>query len=700
MLLQPQCSSSAVVAADFHSVRANVFTLAFADGSCALYNAKYMFRHKENDDRPSPPAGSCPGTGGEISYIRRLHAMTNTVSASACSPSSHGQNHGPRTPVMGDKALGISAVAFVPGSKAKAVTVGSDGTCHVIDFAVIGETGARILRSWHIQGPATSVALTRLPASAVSGRIEQETRSNGFSHVKKCVLIAIGRQDGKVLLYDLGGRLLQDRTFGLGGPRIIDVEWMSGETWSELNRVRTGRAMPRKPIIQKRRNSLGAVLARSRPPSGEWLIGDGANEPGDVPFRSSLAGEASEEPTARPDHIISTMNHLNCSSPMKSVLEPKTSNNQQNVDLGSEDSETTIKGNTKGLSPPREQTALTEVDASRSTLLPSTKASAKNPLPAFPPFPVRPAPGTSSENNTHHADTARICTTISKNSVAPEIEQSAAEGNNAASKESARNESAMKPKLITISKPPPNYRAGATKAVVNDKETVIQTRLRPDFRTDNAPKPQRPIRRVHQNHFAKGSNRRSRTKFQAFRPPLHAFSEATNDTVIDWSAGSSHPVALKPPRPSPLPLPPATILKQSRESLAGSSPSDGSMFQWPSFRRPRPLDIPTDVPHPSDPFNHPPSRHQEHLRPLTGASSSPRLLPLPSPTSPTPPTDRSVALQTDVRPLVEELNRQFSAQRAWISGKLKEQNVDRERLEGENRWLKAEVVRLKGEVGK
>lgn len=73
----PQCSSSAVVAADFHPERTDIFLLAFADGTCAIYDVAYFVRAGGNGDHRADLAGS--GTAGEISYIKRLHATASSV---------------------------------------------------------------------------------------------------------------------------------------------------------------------------------------------------------------------------------------------------------------------------------------------------------------------------------------------------------------------------------------------------------------------------------------------------------------------------------------------------------------------------------------------------------------------------------------------------------------------------------------------
>lgn len=73
VLLRPQFSSSAVVAAEFHPERESYFCLAFADGTAAVYDADHFyFIHGNGECREEN--GAILGSAGEKAFIRGLHA--------------------------------------------------------------------------------------------------------------------------------------------------------------------------------------------------------------------------------------------------------------------------------------------------------------------------------------------------------------------------------------------------------------------------------------------------------------------------------------------------------------------------------------------------------------------------------------------------------------------------------------------------
>ncbi|TKA76102.1 hypothetical protein B0A55_04418 [Friedmanniomyces simplex] len=151
-LLEPSASDAAVCLAAFHPARENVFLLGFKDGTIAAYNANEVSR---------------AGFDGEIGHLNGLHR-------------------------------GVTACTFLDGAKARAISVGSDARCRLMDF----ESGV-VIRTWHAKAPLTSVCA-----------------SGG--------LIAVARIDGKVHLYDSVGVLQAQQT--VSSERIISVEWVKGPT--------------------------------------------------------------------------------------------------------------------------------------------------------------------------------------------------------------------------------------------------------------------------------------------------------------------------------------------------------------------------------------------------------------------------------------------------------------------------------------
>ncbi|KAK0945836.1 hypothetical protein LTR29_002693 [Friedmanniomyces endolithicus] len=152
VLIEPRASDAAVCIAAFHPARDNVFLLGFKDGTIAAYNANEVTRG---------------GFDGEIGHLKDVHH-------------------------------GVTGCTFLDGAKARAVSVGSDARCRLMDL----ESGV-VIRTWHARAPVTSVCA-----------------SDG--------VIAVARIDGKVHLYDCVGVLQAQQT--VGAERIISVEWVKGPT--------------------------------------------------------------------------------------------------------------------------------------------------------------------------------------------------------------------------------------------------------------------------------------------------------------------------------------------------------------------------------------------------------------------------------------------------------------------------------------
>ncbi|KAK0914220.1 hypothetical protein LTR91_024538 [Friedmanniomyces endolithicus] len=152
ILIEPSASDAAVCIAVFHPARDNVFLLGFKDGTIAAYNANEVTRG---------------GFDGEIGHLKGVHH-------------------------------GVTGCTFLDGAKARAVSVGSDARCRLMDL----ESGV-VIRTWHARAPITSVCA-----------------SDG--------MIAVARIDGKVHVYDCVGVLQAQQA--VSSERIINVEWVKGPT--------------------------------------------------------------------------------------------------------------------------------------------------------------------------------------------------------------------------------------------------------------------------------------------------------------------------------------------------------------------------------------------------------------------------------------------------------------------------------------
>lgn len=169
-----------------------------------------------------------PSDGG-IAHLKHVHRTTNT---SRC------QNHGrisdrtrrtkqkssSESTMVGSNDVSIAAASFMGGYKARIVTVGADGKCRMIDF----ERGASLLRTWHLPAACTALAIYS-PPPLEDGHHQQpglygsgESTQHQSGHV-----IAVGRADGAVSLFDNLGLLREDKRFSEIEQPIIDLDWVT-----------------------------------------------------------------------------------------------------------------------------------------------------------------------------------------------------------------------------------------------------------------------------------------------------------------------------------------------------------------------------------------------------------------------------------------------------------------------------------------
>ena len=207
-LIEPRASDSAVCAAAFHPERPNIFLLAFRDGTLAAYDAT-----KASRKQTGSYADQELFNDGEISHLSSLHRTTSkTVTRTGIS----------------SKTASVARAAFLQGYKTRAVSIGSDGRCRLVDFA----DGGIILRTWHAKAPLTSVSVlsirTTRSTSGTHGRTVSASSYTIGGPTSTNNLIAVGRADGKVHIYDSVGILLAQRTVSDVGEKIIGVEWAKG----------------------------------------------------------------------------------------------------------------------------------------------------------------------------------------------------------------------------------------------------------------------------------------------------------------------------------------------------------------------------------------------------------------------------------------------------------------------------------------
>jgi hypothetical protein len=237
-IMKPQASTSGIAIAAFHPERANIFTLAFDDGTLAVYDATRMSRGVDSGRYVSQHQAS----KAEIGRIEKLH-------------------HAVRTKDEGGSRA-ITGAAFIPGHKLRIVTAGIDGRCKLIDFS----EGAKVLRTWHARAPLTSLSVLAAPSSTLAS--ESRKGKAPIRPADHGALITVGTQNGNVLLYDTLGLLQSRREISATGERIISVEWVSGPSPRSIQSGKANGISTKAPPIQSpnfQRTAQNEGQSRSTP---------------------------------------------------------------------------------------------------------------------------------------------------------------------------------------------------------------------------------------------------------------------------------------------------------------------------------------------------------------------------------------------------------------------------------------------------
>ena len=725
--IRPQCSSSAVVAAGFHPERPNIFVLAFADGSAAVYDAVQLFNDKGIGERKSGPAGT--GVGGEIASIKRLHAVGTWVSENERSLETNSRTIG-----IGYKGLGITATAFVPGFKDRAVTVGADGKCCVVDFA---KRGARLVNTWHIRAPATSLAILSSTGRSQGGssQVDGANRSRSQSIVDERILIAIGRQDGKVVLFDLTGNPRGERSIDPSGKRIIDMEWMSGDGAGEHDSSSSKRTseqpVPLASVPRSKRKSLGSILASGRPVSEEVAMVTEESEP--PPLNISLDSSTPQPVFPTRDRVIRpsgpALNHLDLFSPVKPALGTVVISGDTSIkkprQTGGASERVRQTQNTK---PVENLSEDTQVRRRRTSS--SQARSAK--VRAHPPVPQRPTPRKVGQLAAKRVETARLAgVDKAEDKVASNV-QSMTSGPQFGKGLRLFAPYMKKNVLADPQKPKVGDSSNATMpgAFTNTEESAEESTEDPWL--DIITEPPQPS--------SKEPLEPSPATTKSYRTAHCYPSEASNDTIVTWSAGDNRQPALSFHSEAPISNFGSKAKKERKKghvSLTQSTDSDDTTVQWSSFKPPPKAfyvheDPPmlklaagaqlAEIAKPAPPSQLPPSIPRAlppDSTPLGEASHNVRPPPCP------PKLLQPQRLETDHRQLSHcscfqdhetllksfksemtafklEAEGRFEKQKQWIEKRVLELEEGRVRLEGENRKLREELAkerrRGRGEV--
>lgn len=250
--LHPGATEKSVVVAAFHPERPNIFLLGFQDGTVAAYDAIGAREGRSVGVDPKNAKQDLDHVVREIGRFDCLHRVTNRASVQVTTPPL-GQDR-KLTAAMGIQGMGVTSAAFLPGYKSRAVSVGRDGRCRLVEF----EDGGKVLRTWDvgpgIEGPRISAPLTSV--SVLDVREKKKTNKDDADNangdtplvpIKQAInqqsdmvkkpdrqaishIIAVGRMDGTIILYDALGLKMQAVIVDKTHDRIISVEWMKGSS--------------------------------------------------------------------------------------------------------------------------------------------------------------------------------------------------------------------------------------------------------------------------------------------------------------------------------------------------------------------------------------------------------------------------------------------------------------------------------------
>jgi len=613
ILLRPRCSSSAVVATDFHPDRPDVFLLAFEDGTVAVYDSTHMFRNNGTGGTVERTAGS--GTGGEIGCIKGLHAISNSTSRST-DKRIHPNTHGPsRDNVgIGSKCSTVTAATLVSGRKATAVTVGADGKCCVVDFTQPNSKKAILMKSWHLRRPATSLSVvysTHSRAPRQTDGTDEEMLSKRPIPANKDYVIAVGRLDGKVLLFDLGGQPLGQKNLDPQGARVVDVEWAKSEIEAAFAERKASQSIvdsaafaeerASQPTLESlngsnKRKSLGTIAIKQEDPMrvrGKMVPSEGIDQPtahpSDVPNpQKSLGVTELETPSSKTSVSSMTMT----STPSEDAYSKRDSGPAINhLDLTKTDASPLISHPTSEVDPSltHRHNAVEAAVHKKPVPVPQktgqeqqeTKEPGKIPLkdrlPPLgylpPPVPPRPTPKEGGRLSMRRAETARSSTRSNFQRDVAQIARRVSAGNPRFAKGLKEWPTAKKgPKRdVPVDARPPSMslqsdpmKPGPLQPNANVEASRRSTKCSIDYSShaaessNRAPAPPPPsqanLKQTATNVSPVSSNR----SVGSFQTAPSEISDTSNDTVVDWSGPTSrrpvptileHPFVSGPPSP-------------------------------------------------------------------------------------------------------------------------------------------------------
>ena len=206
VFIRPTASSAPVLCASFHPRKSSFFLLAFADQTVAVYDYNRIVKQAErtknsrNTDRAEQT--------GEIGHVNLRQAQGEVKDKSSPTWQKASTRNGATS--IAPNIHKIGGAEFLPTNRLQVAAVADNGHCYIMDFGE-NQQKVQIVQSWHTCASGTSLAILGAKKS------EADDTS---------CYIAVGRDDGKVSIFNSVGHLLAEKSMDPPGAGIIDIDWI------------------------------------------------------------------------------------------------------------------------------------------------------------------------------------------------------------------------------------------------------------------------------------------------------------------------------------------------------------------------------------------------------------------------------------------------------------------------------------------
>ena len=132
--LHPRAEEKSVIVAAFHPENDHVFLLGFKNSTLVAHKAGKMKMRSNGRVDVANALQDLNGWTLEIGRFPNLHRITTRKAAALNSAAIGTRYEDADTTSVGAKSVGIVGAAFLPGHRSRAVSVGGDGKCKIVDF--------------------------------------------------------------------------------------------------------------------------------------------------------------------------------------------------------------------------------------------------------------------------------------------------------------------------------------------------------------------------------------------------------------------------------------------------------------------------------------------------------------------------------------------------------------------------------------